>query len=165
LQLGEWQTNVGLPNHACHLQLALNFAVRHNEPFTGSTLCYGTDGFTSSVSYARNWNGIDNAAAFLAKPLYLVGVRWAYSLCPFNNAPVSGGLATWNCVTLSSYTPTDCGVGFCPVCTPPSPIFAVTDYNVGRVFTNCHTNCSSAMSPVIDSFQPWTSIPTTISLT
>jgi hypothetical protein len=165
LRLQEWQTNVGTPDHACHMQISLRFVVSHIQPFTGSTSCSGNDGFVSSVRYGRIWNGIDNAATFLAKPLYLVGVRWSYSLCPFNNAPVSPGMSDWNCVTLTSYTPTDCGVGECPFCTPPNPTFAVTDYNVGRVFTNCHTSCASGMNPVIDSFQPWTNIPTTISLT
>jgi len=160
VRLRSWDTVAG-GQTVCHLALDARFCVRHSEPFTG-TGCTGTDGFTTNLSYWRYWNGTDNAAAFLGKALYLRGVSWNYSLCPFNNQT---GTSPWRCVTVDSFTPTDCGVGACPPCTDRVITYAVTDYETGRQFVKCHTDCVSSMNPIIDAYQPWTTIPATLALT
>jgi hypothetical protein len=166
LDLRTWQTVVGGLT-VCHMQLRLSFCLTSSQPWTGSCFAPGTvDGFSQNVSFTSIWNGTDNAATFLAKPLNLQGVRWNYGLCPADFDPLPGGgpLNQWNCVTYGNLTATNCGTG-CTNCTPATLVRDVT--LTTPIFEGYSASCAASLpSGTIDgNFQPWQSVPLQIFIT
>lgn len=166
LDLRAWQTVVnGLT--VCHMQLRLYFCLTSSKLWSGSCFAPGaTDGFFQNVSFTSIWNGTDNAAAFLAKPLNLQRVQWFYGLCPadFETYPPNPSLNQWNCVTYGNLTPTDC-TNDCTDCTPATLVRSVNF--TAPVDQANSASCAVAMAnSTIDSdFQPWQSVPLQIFIT
>jgi len=150
------------------MQLRLSLCLSSSQPWTGSCFAFGaTDGFFQNVSFTSIWNGTDNAAAFLARPLNLQGIRWSYGLCPADFDPVPGGgiLSQWNCVTYGNLTATVCDSVDCGPCTP-----ATLDRDVDLttpIFEGYSASCAASMpSGTIDgSYQPWQGVPLQIFIT
>jgi len=164
LQLKSFQRTVGGVT-TCHLSLSLSFCVSSNKPFTPVDDCSPfTDGFVQRVGYFREWNGTDDAATFLGRELFLQSLIWSYNLCPFDRVNDDPNY----CVYRDNFVTSDCGsvsVPYpCDNCTPRQLDHVYDLYT--PTFGGTSTACDVAMDPVIDAdFQPWRSVPATITVT
>jgi len=172
LRLSSFQRSVVGGEPTCHLSLTLDFCLKSSRPFSSNTayVCGPSgigppfvDGFSQNQRYFREWNGTDNALAFLATELLLQTISWNYALCPFDN--VNGD--TDYCFYHENFVPSDCGsvsVPYpCAICTP-AQLDLVVDLYTPNTF-GATTSCDVAMNPIVDpDFQPWQTVPATITV-
>jgi len=174
LRLVSFQRSVVGGDPTCHLYLKLDFCLTSRRPFSSNTayVCGPSgigppfvDGFFQHQDYFREWNGTDNAAEFLGRELRLQAVRWDYALCPFDN--VNGD--TDYCYYYENFVPSDCGSFTqtdpeCAICTPRQ-IDVVYDLYTPNTYGQT-VSCDVAMNPIVDAdFQPWQTVPATITVT
>jgi|GEM_PF-2468544 len=174
LRLVSFQRSVVGGEPTCHLSLTLDFCLKSSRPFSSNTayVCGPSgigppfvDGFIQNHRYFREWNGTDNAVAFLARELRLQVIDWSYNLCPFDN--VNGD--TDYCYYHENFVPSDCGSFTqtdpeCAICTP-AQLDIVLDLYTPNTYGQT-VSCDVAMNPIVDAdFQPWQTVPPTIYIT
>jgi hypothetical protein len=161
------------------------FNVTTNAVLTDSSMPDG-DELTHWITYTSYWNGTDTAAQWLAKPLKCSSVSWNYYSCPFGEpgSKQSHYAMPFNESTYMRRSTSSTGVDMHTSGTDPEcgiyydnfPTQIVAGFGcvwsdvenkpfLGAVFSAISGDCNVAMNPIISSFQPNLSAPSTINIT
>jgi hypothetical protein len=159
------------------------FNVTTNTVVTDASMPNG-DELTHWITYISYWNGTDTAAQWLTKPLKCNYVAWNYYSCPFSHP---GSFQRHYAMPYDESTYLKWGTNLEPMHTsgtdPECGIYVTNQPSLlvpgfgcvwqdtenkpflGAVFSAISGDCNVAMNPIISSFQPNLSAPSTINIT
>lgn len=192
IRLYSWENNFpyppdgGVVNVGKCLALVFGVYVKAKRPWfnvnTGTAMdpaAYPDDELSHWVTYTSYWNGTDTAAQWLVKPLLCSSVSWDYKPCPFGLGYRHWAMPydestylVWNSIPPLPMHTSDvpCGIFVTNqnIIVPGiGCVWSDTENNpfLGVVTSAISGDCTVAMYPIISSFQPNLSAPSTIDIT